>query len=526
MDSSCGNRDNVKCTLCRRDVASMYCNVCITYLCKNCVEKHLFDKTKEHSVVSSTQSISTFPMCSKHPTKRCELQCEQCDNLICTLCVASKIHKHHDVNDLAIFYENKLADLKLDIQEFENSIYPKYQETMSDIPARKAEMIEHSQALKANLKKQGRLLHREIDTIMEKMQSEIDDMDAQNIAAIEKHKGVINSTINEICKVIQDLKKLLDSNDVSFISKYKSRNEKFRKLPPKLAVSSLKFEPRIIHSDKLRELFGFISPSDREFLSVPFIEANVITDPTNSTSVSCQSNEGFWTICSDNSIKVQTVGRSICTKTGKRPADIALTRYGDIVYTDLSDRSINIVTNSMTQLLVRLKEWLPFYVCSTSSGDLLVTMSSGRYERRNKIVRYNGSNEKQSIQWDEKWGQFTDSGIGKLIENRNLDICVVDGSAGKVVVLNTDGKLRFRYSGRSVHKDKQFMPIEITTDSLGRILALDFASKSIHILDQDGNFLRFIDNCSLENPSSICVDSNDNIFVSDVNRVKKIQYYK
>ena len=463
-------------------------------------------------------------MCSKHPNKRCELQCEQCDNLICTLCVASKIHKHHDVNDLTIFYENKLADLKLDIQEFENSIYPKYQETMSEISVREGEIIEHSQALKANLKKQGRLLHREIDTIMEKMQSEIDDMDAQNIAAIEKHKGVINSTINEICKVMQDLKKLLDSNDVSFISKYKSSNEKFRKMPPKLAVSSLKFEPRIIHSDKLRELFGFISPSDREFLSVPFIEANVITDPTNSTSVSCQSNEGFWTICSDNRIRFQTVGRSICAKRRERPADIALTRYGDIVYTDLSDRSINIVTNSKTQLLFRLKEWWPFYVCSTSSGDLLVTMSSGSYERRNKIVRYNGSTETQSIQWDEKGEHFTDSGIGPLIENRNLDICVVDRRA--IVVLNADGKLRFRYSGRSVHKDKQFMPIGITTDSLGRILALDFASKSIHILDQDGNFLRFIDNCSLENPSSICVDSNDNIYVSDVNRVKKIQYYK
>ena len=151
-------------------------------------------------------------------------------------------------------------------------------------------------------------------------------------------------------------------------------------------------------------------------------------------------------------------------------------------------------------------------------------MSSGRYERRNKIVRYNGSTETQSIQWDEKGGQFTDNGIGPLIENRNLDICVVDRRA--IVVINADGKLRFRYSGRSVHKDKQFMPIEITTDSLGRILALDFASKSIHILDQDGNSLRFIDNCSLENPSSICVDSNDNIYVSDVNRVKKIQYYK
>ena len=166
---------------------------------QKCVPEHLSNKTTVHSVLSSTQSISTglsFPMRSKHPTKQCELQCEQCDSLICTLCVASKIHKHHDVNDLAIFNENKLEVLKLDIQEFESSIYPKYQGSVSDIPNRKAEMIENSQALKANLNEQGRHLHRKVDKCIEEMQTEIEDMDAQNLAAIEKHTSFINSTID------------------------------------------------------------------------------------------------------------------------------------------------------------------------------------------------------------------------------------------------------------------------------------------------------------------------------------------
>ena len=88
--------------------------------------------------------------------------------------------KKHDVNDLAIFNEKKLEVLKLDIQEFESSIYPMYQESLSNIPNRKAEMIKNSQALKANLNEQGRRLHREIDKCIKEMQTEIDDMDAQN----------------------------------------------------------------------------------------------------------------------------------------------------------------------------------------------------------------------------------------------------------------------------------------------------------------------------------------------------------
>ena len=110
------------------------------------------------------------------------------------------------------------------------------------------------------------------------MQTEIDDMDAQNLAAIEKYTSVINSTIDKISKAIQDLKKLLDSNDIILISKYKSRNEDFRKLPHELRVSSFKFEPRKIKNDKIRELFGCMIPSNKKFLNSPFIIADGITD--------------------------------------------------------------------------------------------------------------------------------------------------------------------------------------------------------------------------------------------------------
>ena len=108
------------------------------------------------------------------------------------------------------------------------------------------------------------------------MQTEIDDMDAQNLTAIEKYTSVINSTIDKISKAIQDLKKLLDSNDIILISKYKSRNEDFRKLPPELRVSSFKFEPRKIKNDKIRELFGCMIPSNKNFLNSPFIIADGI----------------------------------------------------------------------------------------------------------------------------------------------------------------------------------------------------------------------------------------------------------
>ena len=96
--------------LCRKAVATIYCNVYTKHMWKDCIQEHPSDKTKVYSVVSRTQPMSTcmpYSMCFKHLTKQCDLQCERCDSLICTLCVASKKHKHHGVNDLVKLYGNQ-----------------------------------------------------------------------------------------------------------------------------------------------------------------------------------------------------------------------------------------------------------------------------------------------------------------------------------------------------------------------------------------------------------------------------------
>ncbi|XP_062575717.1 uncharacterized protein LOC134237605 [Saccostrea cucullata] len=248
------------------------------------------------------------------------------------------------------------------------------------------------------------------------------------------------------------------------------------------------------------------------------------------SNVTCLNDEEIWTSGDENTMKLCSISqgsllKAIKTKSRNEPADIAVTKSGDLVYTDTDDRTVNIVKNEKIEAVIRLQNWRPKGVCSTSSGDLLVILMSNN-KKQSKVVHYHGFIEKQTIQFDDKGKTLFSDSTNFITENRNLDICVSDSGVTAVVVVNQAGKLRFRYTGHTpAPKKKSFSPRGITTDSQSHILTADDNNECIHIIDQDGQFLRYID-CELDAPWGLCSDTNDNLFVVQkyISQVKKIKY--
>ena len=82
------------------------------------------------------------------------------------------------------------------------------------------------------------------------MQSEIDNMDAQQVAAIEKQEKEINKSLDEITQDSINLQNLLNPNDVCLVTVYTSRIEEFS-FPFQLNVTLPAFIPQEINKEQL-----------------------------------------------------------------------------------------------------------------------------------------------------------------------------------------------------------------------------------------------------------------------------------
>ncbi|XP_065944971.1 uncharacterized protein [Magallana gigas] len=547
---SCG-QDVPRCDLCETAIVHSYCDLCYANLCKPCIGEHISDGYEKHKIVPFQNRRSTliYPKCKTHQSKNCELQCKDCSIFVCSTCTASKQHKGHNFVEVTELYKTQKEVIEKDTKELENNISSTYEEIALDLEKQLANLDGGYEKLTTTISKQGEQWHREIDIIINKMKSEIGEINVKHRDILKKHLDEIKQIQYLIKQTFLALKKIEKSTDISPTIEYNSKIREFRKLPPKVHVSNPTFISKPIDHEKLYSLFGQITPfstateennlsqnqpntSVKALLDEPELVATIQTGHDNVMGVSCLNGDKIWTSGLTNDIKCyNTKGvllQTIKHTSGNCPNDIAVDSDGNLLYLCGTTRTVNKVKNRQTKVLIRLQGWAPSKLCVTSTGDLLVTMYSDDITQ-SKVVRYSGSIEKQTIQYDKEEEPLY-SGISKIkfiTENRNHDICVADCGARAVVVVNQNGKLRWRYTGHpSVTKKEPFQPRDITTDSQSRILTSDRSKNCIHILNQNGQFIRYIDNCDLDCPWGLCVDNNDNLFVCEFfkSNVKQIKY--
>eukprot|EP00105_Crassostrea_gigas_P043549 XP_019927697.1 PREDICTED: uncharacterized protein LOC109620201 [Crassostrea gigas] len=539
-------QDVHRCDVCETAIVHSYCDYCNINLCIPCTGEHISDEYDIYKIVPFQERRSTLI----YP-KSCEFQCKDCNTFVCSSCMASDQHTGHKFIEVTEVYKTKKDTIEKDTKEYENLISPKYEEIVLDLENQLANLDGGYEKHTTTMSKQGERWHREIDIVVYKMKTEVSQIKVKHKRILQKHLDEIKHIQSLIKQTLLAIKEIKNSTEVSPTIEYNSKIREFSKLPPKVKVTLPIFIPKPIYCEKMYSLFGQIIPlststeenvlsqnqpktSVRELLDEPELVATIPTGYKELRSVTYKNDDRIWTSGCSNEIKCfnahGSLQQTIVTKSEEVPFDIAVDVGRDLLYSDGIIGTVNKVKNGQTEELIELQGWMPCQLCVTSNNDLLVAMYNDD-KTESKVVRYSGSTEKQTIQFDDE-GKPLYSGNSKIkyiTENRNHDICVADCGAGAVVVVNQDGKLRWRYTGHpSVTKKRPFEPLGITTDSQSRVLTADCNNHCIHILDQNGQFLRYIDNCNLEYPWGLCVDNNDNLFVFEYKKgyVRKIKYMK
>ncbi|XP_061166683.1 uncharacterized protein LOC133175582 [Saccostrea echinata] len=560
MDPRTSAQNVIHCDLCETVKVQMHCDTCLVNLCKACVGEHISagDESKDHKVVKyqSRNSTPIYPECTSHEKERCEMFCRKCDISVCASCLSSDQHISNKLSKILEVLDEKKDKINKYKTDLNENVNPKYLEMASNVQNKISELEKEYGELLTSITKQGEVLQREIDKLVNKLKNQIDKIKSSQLQTLQKILDEINRKMIDIKQEINLLDIAKDSNDISKIINLRSTVDQHKIFPQIPVLSAPKFTPKAIQEEELCSHFGDLSliplkskehgniikttKNKRIISSPPLVKERLlkVNAPQKKLRnepelfdqriyhfgylrrVAWLSDEKIWTCDNSCTMTLYSINqgsplKSIRTRTiNSLPSDIAVTKSGELVYTDICERTVNIVKNENKEEVIRLNNWKPLGICSTSSGDLLVTMESDD-NKQSKVVRYSDSTEKQSIQFVYKGTPlYSSDGSDKLIcENRNLDICVADSGAKAIVVVNQFGKLRFKYSGHTPAPwNRTLNPRGITTDSQSNILTTDYDNNCVHIIDQNGRFLQFLE-FGFYALGGLCTNSDDYLFL-------------
>eukprot|EP00105_Crassostrea_gigas_P009980 XP_011425116.1 PREDICTED: E3 ubiquitin-protein ligase TRIM71 [Crassostrea gigas] len=528
-------QDVVRCDVCDNNTAEMHCDTCFVNLCKACVGEHMFDESVDHKIVKfkSRKTTPIYPSCLHHTKERCEMYCTHCDTPICSACVASDKHNGHKISQLLEKCDIIKKNIEEDNEELRSKLAPLYQKILHDLEMIIRKVEEKCEEASKLISQQGDKWHKEIDTIVSQLKTQLGKIKEKEVKNLKVNKGEMEIALSKISSVLQSNEERLESNDLRTAIEYKSQNATLNKGLEIVDVSLPNFTPMEINQQSIREQFGALSTDVSEghslittnqlLMDKPIEVSSIGTGIDYLKNIACLKSDHIWT-GQYHSVELFDFNKKEKIKSLRfdggffeQVYDIAVLQNGELVYSFSGANAVYIVRNEKAEILINLHYWDPRGICVTSSGDLLITM---KRKDQSKVVRYDGTVEKQVIQV----GGLLRFDYLYITENRNSDICI---SRDDVIEVFTEtGERRFEYTGhRPPPKWNQaFTPKGIATDSYCHILIADINNKCVHIIDQDGKFLQYID-CGMRRPWGLCIDSHDFLYLAD-NKKKSTQIVK
>ena len=562
MDSEKGAQDVLRCDVCsdkqrEKSPAEVHCNTCHTNVCSPCVAKHMTsNKSKKHDIVllHSANTDVDLPNCPSHSTVKCELFCKKCTIPICLKCLSST-HNSHAVEEIIDMCKTIRADIQKNAGNLKTEIIPKFEKLLIDEDEKTKHLMQAYDIFESSIDDHGKEIHKAVEAVITKYKAKAKQMKQTDFEILQQQKEDVNGLLSEAIKEATQNDLLERSRNVTELMAFKPKpiNTPVLKniIPPV-------FKPKPISDDVIESFFPPIPNSKVEQGTASLDENKKLAAIGASTDevfftfktpykqllrVACEQSGRLWTSGNESMLRCLYMQNGSVYKSctiPMNPIDICTNVFDDFFVSD--GKTLYRETHGNLEkcyytpagwgveaMAKILEPGSPLYAESNAIGLLLFLRREDRRQSKvSKAISAFSLVPPIEFQYDNEGKDLYNSNCYDffLEENRNGDICVSDTTA--LVVIDKRGNFRFRYHGKVFDTfDKPFKPMGVTTDPRGNILLADLDNRCIHLLDQDGDFVRYI-TCggSLDKIIDVSCDENGRVWVAerDTAKVKCIKY--
>ncbi|XP_062617436.1 uncharacterized protein LOC134279100 [Saccostrea cucullata] len=533
----------VLCDLCENEPAQSFCRTCSGNLCDKCTTEHKGKKIfYRHDVVKMTLTRQIekdgYGYCSEHPESKYELCCQDCTIPVCTKCIAG-VHNGHKMTDISSAYIEAKGKITAKVERMETSHYAKHREQLDDLDNILSDINKRTndveQAVISRSKEIADFVHEIEKDVLQKISKEKEHA----IKLILSYKEEVTEHLSSLRKLQNMMLQDRDSKCMTDLILYTRNN---------LEVSSddkkfLKFDfkPSVIDvtkqfPDELRQFFGLHLPSTmvvqgrKQIMKSAGEVARFKSAIQQPMGLACSRLhvDLAWIRGDEAEIKkVDIQGNEkatvkTVTKLG-RPSGLIELDDGSIFFSDLHSKMVKKVSKDLQEEAAISLDWYPMGLCISRSGHILVCVAflqgnTKDTSDRGKVLRmsFKGVTLQEIMKDDEEKHLYSRPIC--ISENLNQDVCVSDVYKHSIVVVDRTGLFRFAYSGGGFYKNrKKFEPTELDTDSLGNIAASDSMNNLVHLLDIDGNLIKYVLTAreGISAPRGLKVDKEDRVWITE-----------
>ena len=194
-----------------------------------------------------------------------------------------------------------------------------------------------------------------------------------------------------------------------------------------------------------------------------------------------------WVKNGDTTIQLMDRGGSVHTTINAKCIlwDIALATNGDIYITDNANKSIKKVSTNWEISTLFNTKLKPCGLCCLQNDDIIVT-----FPDEGKVIKYDiiGTIKQRYNSITFRWPYRV------ACSKVNQDVYVVDSDyeqalAGRFLAIEEDGQIRYEYTGQT---RMIFTAVDVCADQLGHVLISETHNYRLHVLDQEGNLIQYI----------------------------------